>query len=68
VLRDDWQILGAPALVLRIVLLRLRLAQDVTKEPGDAAILRCQVAIVARDRAAQALPELAPDRRFLGYI
>ena len=68
VLGDDGQVVGAPALVFRIVLLRLRLAQDVAEEPGHDAVLRHEVAIMARDGPRQALGELAAHTRFLGNI
>ena len=62
-LGDDGQVLRAPALVLRGVLLRLRLTQDVAKEPGHDAVLRHEVAIAPRDGARQAFGELTPHTR-----
>ena len=67
-LGDDGQVLRAPALVLRVVLLWLRLTQDVAKEPGHDAVLRHEVAIAPRDGARQAFGELTPHTRFLGNI
>ena len=67
-LRQDGQILCAPPLVARIVLLRLRLTQDVTEEPRHNALASHEIAVMARDRPLQALRDLPPHTRLLGNI
>ena len=67
-LRDNRQVLGTPALVARIVLLWLRLTQDMPEQPGHAALACREVAVVPPHRPAQAFRELASHRGFLGDI
>ena len=67
-LRDDGQVLGPPALVARVVLLGLRLLQDVAEQPRHDAVLRHEAAVPPLHGPLQALRDLAPHARLLGNI
>ena len=67
-LRQDGQVLRAPPLVARIVLLRLRLPQDVAEQPRHDALSRHEIAVMALRRPLEALRDLPPHARLLGNV
>ena len=67
-LRDDGQILKAPLLIARVILLGLRLPENVAKEPGDNALSSHQAAFPALHRPLQAFGQFAPHAGLLGNI
>ena len=67
-LRDDGEVLGAPPLVPRIVLIGLRLSQDMAEQPRHDAVPRRQIPVMPLHGAAQTLRNLAPHARLLGDI